>query len=85
VKASRRRARQIGNGGTHTLAEWQDKCALLGNVCFYCGEAKPLGPDHKVPLSRGGGDAIENILPACIECNVRKGARTAREYLAAAA
>jgi len=78
----RRRARKFGNGGSHTLAEWVDKCALLGNVCFYCGEAKPLTRDHKVPLTRGGSDDIENIIPACRSCNTRKGTLTAQEFLA---
>ena len=76
-----RKARIVGNGGSHTTAEWIDKCALLGNVCIYCGEAKPLTRDHKVPLTRGGSDYIENIVPACLSCNVRKQARTALEFL----
>ena len=69
------------NGGSHTLQEWQEKKELLGNVCFYCGEAKPLTRDHKVPVSRGGGDDITNILPSCKPCNTRKLNRTTREYL----
>lgn len=78
-----RRARKTGNGGSHTLTEWLDKCALLGNVCFYCGEARPLSRDHNIPLSRGGTDDISNILPACNLCNCRKHMRTAAEFLAA--
>lgn len=66
----------------HTRPEWLDKSALLGNVCIYCGEVKPLTRDHKIPLVRGGNDAIENIVPACRRCNCRKGRRTATEYLA---
>lgn len=65
------------------MQEWREKCALLGNVCIYCGEAKPLTRDHDVPLTRGGTDDIANLLPACKSCNSRKGTRTAREYLAA--
>ena len=51
---NRRRALKAGSGGSHTSAEWIEKRALLGNVCFYCGRAGPLTRDHKVPLSRGG-------------------------------
>lgn len=80
-----RRARQTGNGGSHTMTEWLDKCALLGNVCFYCGESKPLTRDHKIPLSRGGTHDITNILPACKGCNSRKHSKTAREFLGLAA
>lgn len=82
---NRRRVRKLSNGGSHTLAEFREKCSLLGNVCFYCGEAKPLVREHKIPLVRGGSDDITNILPACRSCNSKKGRRTAREYLGIAA
>lgn len=82
VSEQRRRARKRGNGGTFTSAEWRDKCALLGNVCIYCGEAKPLTIDHKVPLSRGGTNDITNIVPACRDCNLTKRAMTAYEFIA---
>ena len=77
-----RRSRKAGASGSHTLAEWQDKVALLGGVCFYCGKEKPLRRDHKIPLSRGGSNYIENILPACHSCNSRKYTKTTAEFLA---
>lgn len=80
-----RRARKTGNGGYHTLTEWLDKCALLGNLCIYCGKAAPLTRDHKVPLAMGGTDDIANIVPACQSCNSKKGTMDAAEYLQAAA
>lgn len=79
---NRRRARKAAAGPTHTLAEWREKCALFANLCAYCGEAKPLTRDHKIPLSRGGTDDITNILPACRSCNCKKRTRTADEFLA---
>lgn len=44
--------------------------------CFWCN--MPLGRptatiDHYVPLSRGGGNRLENLVLACKECNGRKG------------
>ena len=77
-----RRARKFGNGGSHTIAEWQEKCALLGGVCFYCGSPGTLTRDHKTPLARGGSDGILNIVPACRPCNSQKQRRTAEEFLA---
>ena len=77
-----RRARLAGAAGSHTLKQWREKRVLLGNVCIYCGEAKPLTRDHKVPIVRGGTHYIENILPACQGCNSRKYTRTATEFLA---
>ena len=85
VTQQRRRSRQLSSVTHFTVAEWQEKKDLLGNVCFYCGEDKPLTVDHKVPLSRDGTNDITNILPACKSCNTRKGSKTACEYLTAKA
>lgn len=78
---NRRRARKVGNGGSHTLVARLEKFAGLGNVCFYCHARKPLTVDHDVPLARGGTDDITNILPACRSCNSKKRVRTATEFL----
>lgn len=41
--------------------------------CAYCGkETRFLEPDHVEPLSRGGDDTIENLIPACGRCNGQK-------------
>jgi 5-methylcytosine-specific restriction endonuclease McrA len=78
---NRRRARLLGGGGSHTSTEWREKIELFGGCCAYCGEAKPLTRDHKIPLTRGGTDDITNIVPACVSCNSRKSTRTAREFI----
>lgn len=79
--ATKRRARRSGNGGSHTLDELIEKFNSLGNVCYYCGRAGKLTVDHNIPLSMGGTDNIDNILPACHSCNSKKNTRTANEYL----
>jgi len=78
----RRRARKAANGGSYTAAEWREKVALFANLCAYCGEARPLQVEHKIPISRGGTNDITNIVPACGGCNQRKGRKTAAEFLA---
>lgn len=53
-----------------------------GNRCQYCGKHFPtseLSLDHVVPRSRGGLTSWENIVCACVSCNVRKGGRTPHE------
>lgn len=49
------------------------------NRCQYCGRRFPtneLSLDHVVPRSQGGGNTWENIVCACVRCNVKKGGRT---------
>jgi 5-methylcytosine-specific restriction endonuclease McrA len=47
------------------FAEFDDRCA-------YCGAGGDLHIEHVVPISRGGGHAIGNIVPACESCNYSK-------------
>jgi 5-methylcytosine-specific restriction endonuclease McrA len=52
------------------------------NQCQYCGKkfaTTELSLDHVVPRSQGGQSTWENIVCACLDCNVRKGGRTPRE------
>ncbi len=50
--------------------------------CQYCGDRFPLPQlslDHVVPRSRGGQTTWENVVCACLRCNVRKGGHTPQE------
>ena len=52
------------------------------NQCQYCGKKFPtseLSLDHVIPRSQGGQSVWENIVCACVKCNVKKGGRTPRE------
>jgi 5-methylcytosine-specific restriction endonuclease McrA len=52
------------------------------NTCQYCGKrfsTSDLSLDHVIPRSRGGENTWENIVCACLNCNVRKGGRTPAE------
>ncbi|MGA7613823.1 MAG: HNH endonuclease [Thermoanaerobaculia bacterium] len=47
-----------------------------GNRCQYCGKrfsSSELSLDHVVPISRGGKSTWDNVVCACLPCNVRKG------------
>ncbi|MDJ0797377.1 MAG: HNH endonuclease [Calothrix sp. MO_167.B12] len=51
-----------------------------GHTCQYCGyTGDELTLDHVVPRSRGGGDSWDNMVTACVRCNVKKGSRTPQE------
>lgn len=52
------------------------------NTCQYCGKVFPrsqLTLDHVLPQSRGGQETWENLVVACMRCNVRKGNLTPEE------
>ncbi|MFN0199503.1 MAG: HNH endonuclease [Planctomycetaceae bacterium] len=52
------------------------------NCCQYCGNrfgAQNLSLDHVVPRSQGGLTTWENVVCACLRCNIRKGGRTPLE------
>ena len=52
------------------------------NQCQYCGKKFPtseLSLDHVLPRSQGGKTTWENIVCACVDCNVRKGGRTPKQ------
>ena len=49
------------------------------NRCQYCGHRFPMSElslDHVVPRSQGGPTSWDNIVCACVNCNVKKGGRT---------
>jgi 5-methylcytosine-specific restriction endonuclease McrA len=47
--------------------------------CAYCGQpARTV--DHVWPLSRGGPEREDNLVPACMFCNVSKGNRLLTEW-----
>jgi len=52
------------------------------NQCQYCGRKFPtseLSLDHVIPRAQNGRTTWENIVCACVDCNVRKGGRTPRQ------
>ncbi|EQD57930.1 HNH endonuclease, partial [mine drainage metagenome] len=52
------------------------------HICLYCGSHGQRGEltrDHVIPTSRGGRDAWENVVTACVACNLRKGSRTPQQ------
>jgi len=58
--------------GGHTPSEWIRLKKRSDNRCCRCYGDKPLQKDHKIPLSLGGTDLIDNIQALCHECHRAK-------------
>ena len=42
-------------------------------ICQYCGKkSKSLTIDHVIPKNKGGVDSWENLVSACVKCNLSK-------------
>jgi 5-methylcytosine-specific restriction endonuclease McrA len=76
----RRRGRSLGAAGDFTRAQWHNLVAQWCGRCAYCGRSSKLTVDHRIPVSAGGTNTIDNILPACPRCNSRKHDRTEDEF-----
>jgi 5-methylcytosine-specific restriction endonuclease McrA len=56
-------------------------------TCVYCGWSRgssfgrpsDIHVDHIIPFSRGGSSTRENLVCACVQCNLYKGDRTPEE------
>lgn len=79
-KNRRRRALQYDAEGFTTPAEWAAILAAFNYRCAYC-PAPGTTLDHVVPLSRGGSNGPENVVPACGPCNSAKRAKYLLEWL----
>ena len=79
---ARRKAQMGATVHRITKTEWEDLKAEYHGGCAYCSK-KVVKPtmDHIVPLIRGGGHTVDNIVPACSPCNREKGMRSVVEFL----
>ena len=86
VRASiqrRREAKKKGLQTGFTVAQWDYAVSYFDRCCAYCGEhTETLQQEHYIPIARGGGYVVDNIVPACKRCNVRKGVSLPAEWMA---
>lgn len=78
-KTAKNSARRYGAEGSHLPYQIIERFREYDQRCYYCTrELSIMGEnsftlDHYIPLSRGGTNYIENIVPACKRCNKHKG------------
>lgn len=60
--------------------DWKSIKNQFNQSCAYCGcpDCK-LTMDHVIPVSRGGQNTKDNIVPACRSCNSKKGTKMLEE------
>ena len=69
------RRRMQKSKGKLTNQQWDEILREYNFRCAYCGLKGNMTIDHIIPISKGGQHSIDNIVPACLECNSRKGSR----------
>lgn len=78
ITGHRRRANKAANGGMPgTVPAWLVSKILdiFHGLCVYCLGKNATELDHVVPLSKGGKNSVDNLLPACKSCNSSKGTK----------
>lgn len=88
VTVARQRAEEFGVVSTLTTEEWKEVVKIHEYICHVCGERVSLeinsplriSLDHVVPLSRGGDNTKENVLPAHRRCNQSRNDMTLEEF-----
>lgn len=84
VKNRNRYALKMGAYGSHTAQEFEELCKSYNWECTYCRtkmNIMTVTEDHVIPLSRGGSNLIENIVPACMSCNISKSNKNLLDFL----
>lgn len=72
-KSKRRKAWMALSGPEKIRArDIRTRFLLFDDACAYCGEEGDMQIEHVIPRARGGAHVIENIAPACCDCNYSK-------------
>lgn len=75
VGSNNRRARKIGNGGSHTYGQAKNLLANQNYKCINCDcclKKNKKHLDHIMPLCLGGTSNIDNMQWLCSACNLSK-------------
>jgi len=87
--AANKSAKDYGIKSTLPPLEWKEIVEKHNFLCYMCGIKLSIIPklentvtlDHILPLSRGGDNSKENVLPACWRCNNSKRDMTIGEFI----
>lgn len=83
ASSHRRRARKQNNGGDYTRNDIRVQFKTQKGRCWWCQDELVEGNthiDHRIPISRGGSNAPENLCLSCKHCNLSKGSKLPHEW-----
>jgi 5-methylcytosine-specific restriction endonuclease McrA len=67
------RAKAANTPATLTIKQWITTVNYFHEKCAYC-QSRPFQVlEHFLPISLGGGTTADNCVPACQQCNSKKG------------
>lgn len=72
IEAQKRKAKIKNLLCDYSEAKWENCKKNFNNECAYCGKKTDLTQDHFIPLFKNGEYTINNVVPACINCNSSK-------------
>jgi hypothetical protein len=82
IETHNERARIKGGSYCLTSSEWQNILLAFKSSCAYCGEWVRFPVlEHLVPVHHGGGTDAHNVVPACANCNTKKGRKMPWEWI----
>ena len=83
AKASlKKRARRLKIKLTYFKYDRDEIARSQNYICPYCKcTFQQFHLDHVIPLSRGGAHTRENMVAACVPCNLRKSNKTPEEFM----
>jgi hypothetical protein len=62
------------------LSKWPELTRIYGRFCVYCGFNYATSIDHVLPISYKRDDSIENLRPACMDCNLIASGRVFEDF-----
>ena len=72
IHLQQKKAREYGLKSTLTIGQWVWAIKYFDFKCAYCLVNPYESLDHYIPIMQGGGTTLENCIPSCIACNLKK-------------
>lgn len=79
--SQRTRCKAAGVEVSANTQQVKEILALANGKCLYCCNESKLCIDHFVPINKGGGHVVDNLIPCCLSCNSKKRDSEPKEWV----